>query len=249
MVQPHTWCFILLTPAVRGFNWLLSSIYSHQQLSVLWGLLLRMNADGGTVFQLPFLTTLKTTHSPGWDLAVMRGKREAPTKGQAREMDKSLQSRPLVCVPALCWGSRLPLGFWHFFFLGSHQTVLWSNNQQLSPLNMLISPRLIQKTGKPFCKRMNYISETLLPSAVHRDSLSGVFLFRNSKKAQRNPQEILSLSQRKLSFILSSLLTIGASLVAQMVKNLPAIQETWIWSLGREDPLEKGMATHSSILA
>ena len=39
------------------------------------------------------------------------------------------------------------------------------------------------------------------------------------------------------------------SLVAQMVKNLPAMQETWVRSLGREDPLEKEMATHSSILA
>ena len=34
-----------------------------------------------------------------------------------------------------------------------------------------------------------------------------------------------------------------------MIKNLPAIQETWVQSLGWEDPLEKGMATHSSILA
>ena len=33
-----------------------------------------------------------------------------------------------------------------------------------------------------------------------------------------------------------------------MVKNLPAMQETWVQSLGREDPLEKGMETHSSIL-
>ena len=41
----------------------------------------------------------------------------------------------------------------------------------------------------------------------------------------------------------------GASLVAQMVKNLPAVQETQVQSLGQEDPLEKGMATHSSILA
>ena len=40
-----------------------------------------------------------------------------------------------------------------------------------------------------------------------------------------------------------------ASLVAQAVKNLPAIQETWIQSLSWEDPLEKGMASHSSILA
>ena len=41
----------------------------------------------------------------------------------------------------------------------------------------------------------------------------------------------------------------GAFLVAQSVKNMPAIQETQVWSLGQEGPLEKGMATHSSILA
>ena len=37
--------------------------------------------------------------------------------------------------------------------------------------------------------------------------------------------------------------------VARTVKNLPAMQEIWVQSLGQEDPLEKGMATHSSILA
>ena len=37
--------------------------------------------------------------------------------------------------------------------------------------------------------------------------------------------------------------------MAQIVKNLPAVQETRVWPLGREDPLEKGMATLSSILA
>ena len=45
------------------------------------------------------------------------------------------------------------------------------------------------------------------------------------------------------------LLMFWASLVAQMVKRLPAMRETWVRSLGREDPLEKEMATHSSILA
>ena len=40
-----------------------------------------------------------------------------------------------------------------------------------------------------------------------------------------------------------------ASLVAQMVKNLPAMRQTWVQSLGWEDPLEKGKANHSSILA
>ena len=41
----------------------------------------------------------------------------------------------------------------------------------------------------------------------------------------------------------------GASLVSQMVKNLPAMPETCVRSLGQEDPLQVGMATHSSILA
>ena len=40
-----------------------------------------------------------------------------------------------------------------------------------------------------------------------------------------------------------------ASLAAQMVNSLPAVQETWVQSLGWEEPLEEGMATHSSILA
>ena len=41
----------------------------------------------------------------------------------------------------------------------------------------------------------------------------------------------------------------GASLVAQRLKHLPAMWETWVRSLGWEDPLEKEMATHSSVLA
>ena len=51
---------------------------------------------------------------------------------------------------------------------------------------------------------------------------------------------------RRLS---SSSINLRASLVAQMVNNLPVMQETWVQSLGQEDPLEKEMATHSSILA
>ena len=45
-----------------------------------------------------------------------------------------------------------------------------------------------------------------------------------------------------------ALMIVSASLVARMVKNLPAMQETWVTSLGQEDPLDKEMATHSSIL-
>ena len=50
-------------------------------------------------------------------------------------------------------------------------------------------------------------------------------------------------------FFLTITFASGASWVAQTVKNLSAMQDTWIQSLGPEDPLEKGTATHSNILA
>jgi len=53
----------------------------------------------------------------------------------------------------------------------------------------------------------------------------------------------------KHSFLWNFLNSLGASLVAQLVKNLPAVQETQVWSLGQKDPPEKEMATESSILA
>ena len=59
-----------------------------------------------------------------------------------------------------------------------------------------------------------------------------------------NAREVPSLTVYRAHYI-----TKWASLVAQMVKNLPAMRETWVWSLDWEDPLEEGMATHSSILA
>ena len=51
-----------------------------------------------------------------------------------------------------------------------------------------------------------------------------------------------------MATLIPSAIPSWASLVAQMVKNLPVMQETWVQSLGLEDPLENRMATHSSIL-
>ena len=48
---------------------------------------------------------------------------------------------------------------------------------------------------------------------------------------------------------MGSKIYVCASLVAQTIKRLPAVLETWVQSLGREDPLEKEMATHSNVLA
>ena len=50
-------------------------------------------------------------------------------------------------------------------------------------------------------------------------------------------------------FVFDLLYLKGTSLVAQMVKRLPTMRETWVQSLGQEDPLDKEMATHSSTLA
>ena len=64
--------------------------------------------------------------------------------------------------------------------------------------------------------------------------------------------EFLSFSNRSwigLHFITNVLNIVWVSLVAQMIKNLLVMQETWVQFLGKEDSLEKGMATHSNILA
>ena len=55
--------------------------------------------------------------------------------------------------------------------------------------------------------------------------------------------------ETNFSVLRVALPAVRASLVAQMVKNLPAIWETWVWSLGQEDLMEKGMATYTSTLA
>ena len=61
-----------------------------------------------------------------------------------------------------------------------------------------------------------------------------------------------SVNQQQMTYVRGPVeltLTKGPTLVAQTVKNLPTMQETQVRSLGSEDPLEKGMTTHSSILA
>ena len=70
-------------------------------------------------------------------------------------------------------------------------------------------------------------------------------------EAKMNIPSYLSYKWRKwdLNRIIKFAIWSWASLLAQKVKNLPEMQETWVWSLDRDDPLEEGMATHSSILA
>ena len=146
-----------------------------------------------------------------------------------------------------------------------------SNNHITKSLNLI--PSVLFK--KNFKLEDNCFT-ILLVSAVHKVSQSWVYIYALSLEPPPSPIPLLWSSQStELIFLrytaasheLSVLSTVvyvcpcyslssshlclplGASLVAQMVKNLPAIQETRVWSLGWEDALEKGTATHSSILA
>ena len=68
--------------------------------------------------------------------------------------------------------------------------------------------------------------------------------------SRENYISFLAINQKIIWKVYQALSTLlRASLVAQMVKNLPAMQETWVQSLDWEDPLENEMTTHSSILA
>ena len=80
--------------------------------------------------------------------------------------------------------------------------------------------------------------------------------YRSKLKLRCQQSVFLSRAPGRIYFLVSTREEISyspqyswASLVAQLVKNLPVMWETCVWSLGWEDPLEKGKATHSSILA
>ena len=81
-----------------------------------------------------------------------------------------------------------------------------------------------------------------------------IIIYTRTKMKHLEYQTALTYKQKwgavaLLLLCLLQALVLQVSLVAQTVKNLPAMQETGVQSLGGEDPLEKGMATHSSILA
>ena len=74
-------------------------------------------------------------------------------------------------------------------------------------------------------------------------------MVKNLLAMQETPVQFLDLEDSPGDGIGYPLQYSWASLVAQLVRNPPAMQETWVRSLGWEDPLEKGKAAHSSILA
>ena len=106
---------------------------------------------------------------------------------------------------------------------------------------MVKNPPAMQETDLiPVSERsagegIGYPTPVFLPGELHGQKPLVDYSTWSCKESDMTEQLSLSLSTR-------------ASLVAQMVKNPPAMRETWVRSLGWEDPLEKDMATHSSIL-
>ena len=99
-----------------------------------------------------------------------------------------------------------------------------------------LKPLLLALSFTPFLRPLLRI-HPLRVSPQASSPLSQAFSVLTVPWNTRNLQKTLMLSRSR------------ASLMAQLVKNLPVMQETWVQSLGWEDPLGKGRATHSSILA
>ena len=114
--------------------------------------------------------------------------------------------------------------------------------------------------------RLKWLSSTRHNSNNKNEQIKFIFFYHNSRKLDVRGYPDSSVRKESSCNAGDSRLTPGswrsteegigyplqyswASLVAHLVKNLPAMWETWVWSLGWEDLLEKGKATHSSILA
>ena len=91
--------------------------------------------------------------------------------------------------------------------------------------------------------------KALNPQFVHGSGFPGSSAGKESPCSAGDPGSIPGSGRSPREGVGYPLQYSWASVGAQMGKNLPAMQETWVRSLGWEDPLEEGMATHTSILA
>ena len=122
----------------------------------------------------------------------------------------------------------------------------------ISPVHCLrCNQDALRKKKKKFSKSTEAIDSQHGDLFITQHFFPGEWLKRPLlwSSARISPRPLVhwqKLGQR-LSFVWAHHLV--ASQVAQMVKNLPAMPESWVWSLGQDDPLSKGLATHSSIFA
>ena len=151
---------------------------------------------------------------------------------------------------------------WFFFFLGmilvtASCTVLWISICVCSG-TLSIRSNPLKSTCHLHWNLCDLIHKLYVDTRKAKHLLSSIVSSSKEPKTRSELAELLwqlppgdCLPCAKLSLILSRSFgqSLRASLAAQLVKNPPAVQETWVRSLGLEDPLEKGKATHSSIPA
>ena len=132
---------------------------------------------------------------------------------------------PILWIKCMNQGSQSPnlFGSLRSHFMGG--SVTWHN-----PIVAGSAPRGLW--SQPVLSRVNILWKGLMQQLQGRLGSPRVYT-----------------KNRHFHTLCLSAITYMTSLVAQTVKNLPAMQETWVWSLARKDPLKKGMVTHSSILA
>ena len=140
---------------------------------------------------------------------------------------------PLLCLHTCSHPSGHLHVAWLFYLWYGGFWVITFLTWQLASNNVLF-----QETGSRSCQYVRAWVQKLAQCHFYH------ILFRFKTKRSRP-----YFSMGPLSKNMRPALMCWASLVVQRVKNLPVIQETWVQSLGWEDPLEKGMATHSSISA
>ena len=112
-------------------------------------------------------------------------------------------------------------------------------------------------TGRWPCEGWSYVATSQETTRSQDRSLAGILpRVSSGSRALSTPWSQTSSLQNceamhfcSLNWLVCHLGSPRASLVAQTVKNLPAMQEAWVWSLGWEDSLEEGMATHPSIFS
>ena len=136
-----------------------------------------------------------------------------------------------------------------FIFIVAHQKSIWLKTQS-------VNSSLIERAPLSPWKLSKSLQITNIGKDVEkREHLKQYVGFPNSSVGKESacntgdPSSIPGMRTSAGEGIGHPLQYSWASLVAQLVKNPPAMQETWVWSLGWEEPLEKGKATHSSILA
>ena len=177
-------------------------------------------------------------------------------------MAKQHQTERVFFCPLLLMLPYIPLFFFFFSISLMEKSFLWdyslfplyflclfkstflSNKFSLKALSISYSFwHLCNKYDVVVKTALSLVQMLVLPFTSYVDL--GIFIIHKSVSPFLKIGEIMTL----ICYIYIHISNNWASLVAQLVKNPLAMRETWVWSLGWEDPLEKGKAAHSSFLA